>query len=161
MVLWFYGYMASLGPGPRLGFFGIFKTFLPTDPVPWWVSTQNFVGLYIITRAMYHKSLGDVPSMLMEICRIVSKRSPTPVPPPPPNGLNFSRFSGFSRLFCSPTLPLGEFRSETLCDCRASLGLSTMKVYVDEDMRIGRNELSCRLPACCCCCLLLAACCCC
>ena len=44
-------------------------------------------------------------------------------------GHDFMTFSGFSRLFCPLTLPLDEFRPETSCVGRASLGLSTMKVW--------------------------------
>ena len=63
-------------------------------------------------------------------------------------GHDFMAFSGFSSLFCPPTLPLGEFRPETSCVRKASLVPSTMKVwtmsvYVDTDTRIGSNELSC------------------
>ena len=98
--------------------------------------------------------------MLMEICRIVPKWSPTPVPPPLLPGLNFSGFSGFFGLFCPPTLPRGEFWPETFCDCR----LCTMKVWAMSrlcwwryaiEMEIGRNELGCCLLLACC--LLIAA----
>ena len=122
MVLWFYGYTASLGV------FGIFKTFLPTDPIPWLVSTQNLLGLDIITRAIYHKGLGDVPSMLMEICRIVPKWSPTPVPPPPCPGLTFPDFRDFPDFFARRPRPLVRFDLK-FCVFVASLGLSTMKVW--------------------------------
>ena len=76
----------------RTGFhdlLGILKPFLSTGPAPWRVWTPNFVGLSGITRAIYHTSLGDVLSMVTEICRIVPKWSPTPVPPPPSPGLTF------------------------------------------------------------------------
>ena len=58
---------------------------------------------------------------------------------------------GFSRLFCPLTLPLGEFRPETSCVCRASLGLCTIKVWATSIC--GEAEL-CSVAACCC---LLAA----
>ena len=45
-------------------------------------------------------------------------------------GHDFMTFSGFSRLFCPPTLPLGEFGPKTLWVCILSLGLSTIKVWV-------------------------------
>ena len=45
-------------------------------------------------------------------------------------GYDFMTFSGFSRLFCPPTLPPGEFRPATLWVCRASSGLSAIKVWV-------------------------------
>ena len=108
IALWFYGFVAlwlyglarprsslALVPGPRSDFFGIFKTVLPTDPAPWLVRTKNLVGLYIITRAIYHKSLGDFPSMLMEIWLNCPKVVAHPTPPSPLAGLNFSGFSGF------------------------------------------------------------------
>ena len=126
MVLWFCGSMvlrprsapvlASARPGTSLGhdfmtFSGFSRLFCPqTLPLG---EDPNLVGLYVITRSIYHKSLGDVPSMLMEICRIVPKRSPPQYPPFLP-GLNFSGFSGFSRLFCPLTPLLGDFELE-LC----------------------------------------------
>ena len=95
-VPWFYGYTASLGPvlahaRPRALVGHDFMTFsgsLPTGPAPQRVSTRSFLGLLGITRATCHKSLCHVPSMVTEICRIVPKWSPTPVPPPS-LGLNF------------------------------------------------------------------------
>ena len=63
----------------------------------------------IITRAIYHKSLGDVPSMLMEIGGHVPKWSPTPVPPPPWPGLTFPDFRDFSDFFARRPCPLVSF----------------------------------------------------
>ena len=45
-------------------------------------------------------------------------------------GHDFMNFSGFLRLFCPPTLPLGEFRPETLWVCISSLGLSVIEIWV-------------------------------
>ena len=88
---------------------------------------------------------------------------PPQYPLPPVLGLNFCGFLGFFRLFCPPTLPLGEFWPETLCDYRVSLGLCTMKVwamsrlcwwrYADRQKWAQLLLLACLLLAC-----LLAAC---
>ena len=77
VVLWLYGLARprsslALVPWPRSDFHDFFWDFqdffahrpcllVSFDP-------KNLVGLYIIARAIYHKSLGDIPSMLMEIC---------------------------------------------------------------------------------------------
>ena len=116
MALWFCG---SMVPRPRssrglarTGFhdlLGILKPFLSTAPAPWRLWTRNFVGLLDITGAIYHKSLGDVLSMVTEICRIVPKWSPTPVPPPPLPGLTFSHFRDFSDFFAHRPCPLVSF----------------------------------------------------
>ena len=128
MALWFYGsvvlwfcglvviwprsapVLASARPGASLGhdfmaFSGFSRLFCPPT-LSLGESTQNLVGLYIITRAIYHKILGDVPSMLTEICRIVPKWSPTPVPPPPCPALTFPDFRHFSDFFAHRPCPL-------------------------------------------------------
>ena len=110
VVLWLHGLAhpgASLGHG-FMTFSGVSRLFCPPtlsldefQPKTLWVCILS-LGLSTI-------KVGDVRSMLMEICRIVPKWSPAPVPAPPCPGLTFPDFRDFSDFFAHRPCPLVSF----------------------------------------------------
>ena len=132
MVLWFYGYtalpapvLANARPGASLGHDFMTLRAFPGfhNPMALWFCgsmvprprTPSLGGLPL--RTPFAGVLHCLAHPLWVGSRFASLKQ------------DFMTFWGFCSLFCPLALPLGEFGRQTLWVCRASLGLSTIKVW--------------------------------